>query len=77
MNGSKTFSKIDIGETIVLRGSKFPFNFEYWKYVLNPRVERHRSLSKDIGVVLHKLSHIFKIFENISDDYMISDLVMY
>ena len=33
MNGSKTFSKIDIGETIVLRGSKFPFNFEYWKYV--------------------------------------------
>ena len=37
MNGSKTFSKIDIGETIVLRGSKFPFNFEYWKYVLNVR----------------------------------------
>ena len=34
MNGSKTFSKIDMGETIVLRGSKFPFNFEYWKYVL-------------------------------------------
>ena len=62
MNGSKTFSKIDIGETIVLRGSKFPFNFEYWKYVLKevPGVQRHRSGSKDIGVISIKHSILFR-----------------
>ena len=47
----------------------------FWVFL--PGLQRHRSLSKHIGVVIHKFSSVFNVFETISDDYMISHLASY